>query len=56
MIISVCIVDDNNELRTALEEIVSMSDGYKCVGTMSTADEAIRKNSLVKARCGANGY
>lgn len=41
--ISVCIVDDNNELRAALEEIISMSDGYKCTGTMSTASEAIRK-------------
>ena len=46
--ISVCIVDDNNELRAALEEIISMSDGYKCVGTMSTADEAIRKLPLIK--------
>jgi DNA-binding NarL/FixJ family response regulator len=46
--ISVCIVDDNNELRSALEEIVSMSDGYKCVGTMSTAHEAIRKLPLLR--------
>jgi len=46
--ISVCIVDDNNELRAALEEIISMSDGYKCVGTMSTADEANRKLPLIK--------
>jgi DNA-binding NarL/FixJ family response regulator len=41
--ISVCIVDDNNELRSALQEIISMSDGYKCTGTMSTSHEAIRK-------------
>jgi DNA-binding NarL/FixJ family response regulator len=41
--ISVCIVDDNKELRSALEEIVSMSNGYSCLGAMSTADEAIRK-------------
>jgi len=46
--ISVCIVDDNNELRSALEEIISMSDGYKCVGTMSTAEEANRKLPLIK--------
>lgn len=39
--ISVCIVDDNNELRQALEEIISMSQGYKCIGTMSNAAEAI---------------
>ena len=41
--ISVCIVDDNNELRKALEEIISMSDGYRCIGTMSNAAEAIAK-------------
>lgn len=45
--ISVCIVDDNNELRSALQEIVSMSEGYNCVGTMSTAEEAIRKLPLI---------
>ncbi|TAL48043.1 MAG: response regulator transcription factor [Chitinophagaceae bacterium] len=39
--ITVCIVDDNKELRNALEEIVNMADGYKCVGTMTTAAEAI---------------
>jgi DNA-binding NarL/FixJ family response regulator len=46
--ISVCIVDDNNELRAALEEIISMSDGYECAGTMSTAEEAVRKLPLIK--------
>ena len=46
--ISVCIVDDNRELRNALEEIISMSDGYKCVGTFATAEDAIRQMPLVK--------
>ena len=41
--ISVCIVDDNKELRNALEEIISMSEGYKCIGTIGTAEEAIRQ-------------
>lgn len=41
--ITVCIVDDVSELRQALEEIVSSSDGYKCIGTMSNAAEAITK-------------
>jgi DNA-binding NarL/FixJ family response regulator len=45
--ISVCIVDDNNELRAALEEIISMSDGYRCTGTMSSAAQAIRKLPLL---------
>lgn len=41
--ITVCIVDDVSELRQALEEIVSSADGYKCLGTMSNAAEAISK-------------
>lgn len=41
--ISVCIVDDNTQLRNTLEEIITMSDGYKCIGTMGTAEEAINK-------------
>ncbi len=46
--ISVCIVDDNKELRSALEEIISMSEGYKCLGTFATAEDAIRQLPLVK--------
>ena len=46
--ISVCIVDDNKELRNALEEIISMSEGYKCVGTIGTAEEAIRQIPILK--------
>jgi len=39
--ISVCIVDDNRDLRNALEEIISMSEGFKCIGTIGTPREAI---------------
>jgi DNA-binding NarL/FixJ family response regulator len=46
--ISVCIVDDNRELRNALEEIITMSDGYKCVGTIATPEDAIRQIPLIK--------
>ena len=46
--ISVCIVDDVNELRLALEEIVSSFDGYKCIGTMSNASEALTRIPLLK--------
>jgi DNA-binding NarL/FixJ family response regulator len=46
--ISVCIVDDNRELRNALEEIIGMSDGYKCIGTIATAEDAIRQIPLLK--------
>jgi DNA-binding NarL/FixJ family response regulator len=41
--ISVCIVDDNRDLRNALEEIISMSEGYECIGTLGTAEEAINE-------------
>jgi DNA-binding NarL/FixJ family response regulator len=46
--ISVCIVDDNRDLRNALEEIISMSQGFKCLGSISSAEEAIRKIPLLK--------
>ena len=46
--ISVCIVDDNKELRNALEEIISMSDGYKCICTIGTAEDALAQIPLLK--------
>ena len=46
--ISVCIVDDNRELRNALEEIIGMADGFRCIGTIGTAEEAIRQLPLLK--------
>jgi len=46
--ISVCVVDDNKELRDALEEILSMSPGYKCVCTIGTAEEAVRQIPVLK--------
>ncbi len=39
--VSVCIVDDNRQLRIALKNILDLSEGVKCCGTMSNADEAI---------------
>ncbi len=39
--ITVCIVDDNKELRNALEEIVGMNGEYLCIGTMGSAEEAM---------------
>lgn len=46
--ISVCIVDDNRDLRNALEEIVSMSEECICIGTMGSAEEAMRQIPLLK--------
>lgn len=43
MDISVCIVDDTDDIRHALEEIVSMADGYKLVGSFSSGEEAVEK-------------
>jgi DNA-binding NarL/FixJ family response regulator len=46
--ISVCVVDDNKELRNALEEIITMSQGYKCIGTMGTAEDAVNQIPLLR--------
>lgn len=46
--ISVFIVDDNNELRDALEEIISMSDGYKCIGTAGNSETAIDRIPIAR--------
>jgi DNA-binding NarL/FixJ family response regulator len=46
--IKVCIVDDNPDLRSALEEIIGMSENYKCIGTMSTGREALQKLPLLQ--------
>lgn len=46
--ISVCIVDDNSDLRNALEEIVGMSEGYKCIGTIGTAEEAVQQIPILR--------
>ncbi|HEX4374614.1 MAG TPA: response regulator transcription factor [Puia sp.] len=47
MAINVCIVDDNKDIRSALEEIVSMSDGYNLSGSFSTAEDAVQKIPLL---------
>jgi DNA-binding NarL/FixJ family response regulator len=46
--ITVAIVDDNNDLRKMLEEIISMADGYLCIGAMASADEAMRLLPVLK--------
>jgi DNA-binding NarL/FixJ family response regulator len=46
--ISVCVVDDNKELRNALEEIITMSEGYNCIATIATAEDAIYQIPLLK--------
>ncbi len=41
MDITVCIVDDNDDIRTALEEIVSMTNGYRLLSSFSSGEEAL---------------
>jgi len=41
MPITVCIVDDNNEIRSALEQIILMANGYELVGSCSGLQEAL---------------
>jgi DNA-binding NarL/FixJ family response regulator len=47
-IINVCIVEDVNEIRHALAEIVSSKEGFKCIGTMSSVTEALIKLPVLK--------
>ena len=42
MAITVCIVDDNQDIRSALEQIVLMDSGYQLVGSFAGSEEAIR--------------
>jgi DNA-binding NarL/FixJ family response regulator len=48
MTISVCIVDDNKDIRSALEQIILMADGYTLAGSFADAEEALQKIPLVK--------
>jgi DNA-binding NarL/FixJ family response regulator len=43
MTISVCIVDDNKDIRSALEQIILMAEGYTLAGSYSDAEEALQK-------------
>lgn len=43
MSIAVCIVDDNNEIRSALEQIILMADDCELVGSCSGLQEALIK-------------
>lgn len=43
MEINVCIVDDNKDIRSALEQIIIMSEGYNLIGSCTNAEEALQK-------------
>jgi DNA-binding NarL/FixJ family response regulator len=48
MTISVCIVDDNKDIRSALEQIILMAEGYTLAGSFSDAEEALMKIPAAK--------
>ena len=48
MPIAVCIVDDNDEIRSALEQIILMADGYELVGSCSGLQEALIEIPILK--------
>ncbi len=39
--ITVCIVDDNSQLRDALGEIISMAPGYRCIAAIGSFEQAM---------------
>ena len=48
MTISVCIVDDNKDIRSALEQIILMAEGYTLAGSFADAEEALLKIPAAK--------
>jgi DNA-binding NarL/FixJ family response regulator len=48
MPIAVCIVDDNQDIRSALEQIIMMADGYELTGSFSRSEEALQMIPLLK--------
>jgi DNA-binding NarL/FixJ family response regulator len=47
MKISVCIVEDNEQIRFALEQIIMMDQQYKMAGSFKNAEEAMQKIPLI---------
>jgi len=50
MDISVVIVEDNNDIRNALEQIIDMAAGYKLAGSCVNGEEAIINIPLLKPK------
>lgn len=46
--ITVCIVDDNSQLRETLGEIISMAPGYNCLAAIGTAEGAMEHLPQIK--------
>ncbi len=48
MDISVAIVEDNSDIRNALEQIIEMADGYALSGSCVNGEEAIINIPVLK--------
>ncbi len=48
--ISVAIVEDNHDIRMALEQIINMTEGYSLAGSFVSGEEAIKKIPLVNPK------
>jgi DNA-binding NarL/FixJ family response regulator len=45
---TVCIVDDNKDIRTALEQIIAMSEGYQLLAGIENAEDALQILPVLK--------
>ncbi len=45
---TVCIVDDNQDIRSALEQIINMSEGYNLLASFANADDALQSLPVLK--------
>ena len=43
MDISIAIVEDNHDIRNALEQIIEMADGYSLAGSYNSGEDALLK-------------
>lgn len=46
--ITICIVDDTRDIRLALEQIITMSDGFDLLGAFASAEEALQQIPLLR--------
>ena len=48
MDISIAIVEDNHDIRNALEQIIEMADGYSLAGSYNSGEDALKKIPQIK--------
>ena len=55
-LITICIVEDQEDVRTGLAAIISMTSGLHVLGTFSNAEQAIQEIPRHAAGYCRNGY